>query len=359
MPEPLQPVLLGLEGRAGILVAWRDDQGTLRAARNTVPEVPEFALLLTWPGSPASGAALDLARAVGESGGRVFPLGTVLRRVGVSLGRGWDGLLRTLLPDLELEDPLEIARQLLARVEEALAAEKPAPEPPPPFRPELASDLELLPDRPGVYRYLARDRSVLYLGKAASLRARAPVHLGPAAEPAKRARLVAEAVSLEWDACGSELEALLREYAALRRALPPLNTQQRVAERNRGALRSVSWCLVLPAVDSRLAEVCLVSGSGRFHWETVPREDRIPRGLWRRIRAFTGTAFAGWAPDPPGHPLDPAESAALAEITLTWLVRRGDAVSRIDLATETPGRALQRRLRALLAETGNERVEVR
>jgi hypothetical protein len=171
--------------------------------------------------------------------------------------------------------------------------------------------------------------------------------------------LVRDAARLTWTETGSDLEALLVEQLEIARRAPPLNTQERVHARPRGAWRRAQVLCVLPSAASRSVEVCLVTGAGGFHWERADRAPRVPRPLWGRLRAVWEGCPAGWGP---GHPraLPPETARALSEIALGWLVRHGDEVSRIDLRLETEGRALRERLRRLLAEDpGTERVEVR
>lgn len=356
------------------LAARRDAAGRGEAGLGRMPSpAPEGALLLFWPTrfgwTPEVQASADAVR---DAGGAVFPLATVLARLGVRAAGGWRGLVAALAPDLEdAMDPALVGRRLaeglaerLIEVMEAGGSEAPAeapafasalaagsggsgPQPVPAVRFALAD----LPAGPGVYSFLAADGRTLYVGKAKSLRARVPHHFDrQPAEPAKSASLAREAARLVCEPAGSELEALLREQLALMRHRPPLNTQERAHLRPRGTWRRALALLVLPSAGAGRAEVCLVAGDGRFHWETVPRRARVPRDLWRRLGEFLAGGLAGWAPGHPGEPMEGGEGRQLAEVALSWLARHGDAATRIDLAGETYGRHLAARLRVLLAE---------
>lgn len=85
----------------------------------------------------------------------------------------------------------------------------------------LAEDL---PTDPGVY--LMRDRAgeALYVGKATNLRRRVRSYFGPSG---KHSRLIGRALEsldrVDYEVCGSDFEALLRESSLLRELRPPCN----------------------------------------------------------------------------------------------------------------------------------------
>jgi hypothetical protein len=330
---------------------------------NTWPiEVPKGALLLHWPTrfSWTSTSAV-FGKKVREHGGAVFPLNTVLGRLGLGQGGRLEQLREALAPELsEVEDP----RLLGDRLIEALAlrlldvplddSENPLSEKPCVY-PAIQELLPIIPTGPGTYSFHAADETVLYLGKAKSLNSRVPEHFGPAG----RKEIVERARRLEWEETGSELEALLLEQLRLADLQPLLNTQETVHRRRRGKWRDARALLVLPSVAPGRVEVCLVAGDGRFHWERVRQRARLPRGLWLRVRSFVEGERTGWAPGRAGRNLTPDEAKALTEITLTWLASYGDRISQIDLRSETTGRSLMTRVRRLLGEDpGEGRVEV-
>ncbi len=85
--------------------------------------------------------------------------------------------------------------------------------------------LAQVPTSPGVYRWLAEDGSVLYVGKAKNLRRRLSQYR--AARRTKKGRkmwrLVGLAARVEWTALGSELEACLEEVRLIQALRPPEN----------------------------------------------------------------------------------------------------------------------------------------
>ncbi len=89
---------------------------------------------------------------------------------------------------------------------------------------ELAAKLDTLPDRPGVYIMRAANRSVIYVGKAVSLRHRVRSYFqaGGRVHP-RTARLVSEIADLEWIVTDTELEALILENELIKRHHPHYN----------------------------------------------------------------------------------------------------------------------------------------
>lgn len=105
----------------------------------------------------------------------------------------------------------------------------------PPGLPEGA--IEGLPDAPGVYLYFAGDEPPaagaerpLYVGRAASLRARVMEQFAAAARGGKEAELVRQVRRVEWEESAGELGAWLREAELLQRWRPPHNRAQHGGE---------------------------------------------------------------------------------------------------------------------------------
>jgi excinuclease ABC subunit C len=88
------------------------------------------------------------------------------------------------------------------------------------FRPPTGS----IPDAPGSYQFLDADGRVLYVGKAKSLRHRLPNYWQDgAALPVRTAQMVAQAERVEWVVVGTEVEALMLEYALIQAHKPRFN----------------------------------------------------------------------------------------------------------------------------------------
>jgi excinuclease ABC subunit C len=80
-----------------------------------------------------------------------------------------------------------------------------------------------LPRRPGVYRMYDATGTILYVGKAASLRDRVGSYFGPRALAAKVHALVRQVARLEVTVTNSETEALLLEYNLIKAHRPRYN----------------------------------------------------------------------------------------------------------------------------------------
>jgi excinuclease ABC subunit C len=90
--------------------------------------------------------------------------------------------------------------------------------------------LEKLPDTPGIYFFLGKDREILYIGKATSLRDRVRSYFGPDLIQT-RGRLLVDMVSLastiEFTQTDSVLEALLLEANLIKNHQPKYNTKEK------------------------------------------------------------------------------------------------------------------------------------
>ncbi|HTZ10198.1 MAG TPA: excinuclease ABC subunit UvrC, partial [Acidimicrobiales bacterium] len=81
-----------------------------------------------------------------------------------------------------------------------------------------------IPDAPGSYQFLDQAGRVLYVGKAKSLRSRlANYFADPATLAPRTAQMVATADRVEWIQVANEVEAILLEYALIKRHRPRFN----------------------------------------------------------------------------------------------------------------------------------------
>lgn len=87
-------------------------------------------------------------------------------------------------------------------------------------------------DRPGVYRMLAEDGEVVYVGKSKRLRSRLLSYFRAEYPGEKGARIVRHAVRIEWDYLPSEFAALLEELRLIKRHRPRLNVAMKRDGRN-------------------------------------------------------------------------------------------------------------------------------
>jgi len=85
-------------------------------------------------------------------------------------------------------------------------------------------------DRPGIYRMLDENGSVLYVGKSVRVRSRVLSYF-QATDGKKAQRLMRETRSLEWEYTPNEFAALLDEMRLIQRHQPRYNVQHRRAPR--------------------------------------------------------------------------------------------------------------------------------
>jgi DNA polymerase-3 subunit epsilon len=89
-----------------------------------------------------------------------------------------------------------------------------------------------LPERPGVYRMIAKDGKVLYVGKATSLHARVNSYFRGKKGPGRRKReMLAQVWDIDVTECGSALEAALLENEEIKRLDPPYNVSLKAGRR--------------------------------------------------------------------------------------------------------------------------------
>lgn len=87
----------------------------------------------------------------------------------------------------------------------------------------IADFLKTLPSSPGVYRMLAEDTSVLYVGKAKNLKKRVTSYTVPEKQSIRIQRMIAQTVQMEFAVTHTEAEALLLEANLIKKLKPRYN----------------------------------------------------------------------------------------------------------------------------------------
>ena len=87
-------------------------------------------------------------------------------------------------------------------------------------------------DRPGVYRMIAEDGEIVYVGKSKRLRSRLLSYFRCAFPEDKGARILREAGRIEWEYTPSEFAALLEELRLIKRFRPRFNVAMKRDARN-------------------------------------------------------------------------------------------------------------------------------
>src|SRR5688500_7110199 len=93
--------------------------------------------------------------------------------------------------------------------------------------PTLQDQIDVLPDRAGVYLFRSGDAEILYVGKAKSLRARVRNYFRGDLADVKTEELVRRIESVETIVVGSEAEALIFEANLIKEHRPRFNVQLR------------------------------------------------------------------------------------------------------------------------------------
>ncbi|MGV3613779.1 MAG: excinuclease ABC subunit UvrC [Fimbriimonas sp.] len=100
--------------------------------------------------------------------------------------------------------------------------------PKPKITDQVQERLKLLPTQPGCYIYKDDAGSVLYVGKAVSLRNRVRSYFQPSTKHGPRiARLVTKVRDIEWIVVDTEIEALVLECNLIKKHRPPYNVRMR------------------------------------------------------------------------------------------------------------------------------------
>src|SRR5512132_3226567 len=107
--------------------------------------------------------------------------------------------------------------------------------------------LATLPSKPGCYLYRNTEETMIYVGKAISLKNRVRSYFhADASHDAKTRRLVRDIVDIEWIVVGSELEALILEMNLIKKHRPKYNI--RLKDDKRYPYIRVHWADAFPKV---------------------------------------------------------------------------------------------------------------
>ena len=261
---------------------------------------------------------------------------------------------RLKLPWRESDDPLDLvetagaALAALRRPGEDLAALGAASRrgAQPPDWARFAFDREFLAEIPhvaGTYRFYDAAGKLLYVGKSRNLHARVGSYFREVRSRPARVQALLDALHrIELEPVGSDLEAVLREAAAIRRRKPARNIQREIHPRGRHAERLRSILILEPAAPPFVL------------WAYLLREGRIldrvgigrRGGGLRRIQRILETRFFSHEPgpaSPPGPDVD-------VETVARWLAQNRDRVVAFDPTHLRSAREVLLRLRLFLEQ---------
>lgn len=278
-------------------------------------------------------------------------------RLGLPAGHDLEALAARLgLPWRDSDDPLD----LIETAEAALAALRRPGEDLETLRAasrrgvavidwsRFAFDRSFLGDLPhvaGTYRFFDAGGNLLYVGKSRNLHARVGSYFRDArTRPARVQKLLDSLHRIEVEPVGSDLEAVLREAAAIRRRKPARNVQRNLHPRGRHDDRLRSILILEPAAPPYVL------------WAYLLRERRLLArvgigrrgGGLRRIRRVLETRFFSYEPGPstpPGPDVD-------VELVARWLAQNRDRVVAFDPTQLRTAREVITRLEYFLAQGG-------
>ena len=200
------------------------------------------------------------------------------------------------------------------------------------------------PATPGIYVLKDADGGALYVGKATNLRRRLRAHFADRRWRAIKPGM-SRAYDAEWQAVGSELEALLREAALIETLQPPLNIQTGApALETRSVPRALvrDVLVVLPSIEEDSVELVAAAVDGRWMIQRTRRSGAdLHIHAQRAMKFFRGARLTAASSHTPSH---------FAPIVFSWLAGRGAGTTRLDPGDVPDARALRGRLAALFRD---------
>ncbi len=208
--------------------------------------------------------------------------------------------------------------------------------------------IDNLPERPGVYLMRNAAQRVLYVGKAANLRARVRSYFqAPEAEDRKLQQLRSQMFVLDYKIVAGELEALLLEHRLIRRLQPEINRQKKIvppAFPQRARLPCIFLVPVHPdsATSTKGRVIVYFLSSHSLQRLSVQIGRKPGKRLSRALAKFYEEAAAGVPQE-----LVSRERERL-EIAGRWLQQHAAKINILDPAAGAGLGELEERLHALL-----------
>jgi hypothetical protein len=331
-----------IEGRHGD----RLRRATLEALDGAVPVIHDppggVKALEAWLGEPLS-APISLRRIAQKRVG--LPAHHDLEALVARLGLEW----RDTDDPLEQADLLDACLQALRRPGESLHAMRAGGGARPIDWTRYAFNREFLRRMPrvaGTYRFYDSQGRLLYVGKSKNLQQRVGSYFredGPARSQRVQ-RLVDSIHRIEYEAVGSDLEAILREAELIRSAEPERNVQREVRQRRGRAARLRSILILEPASPPTVLRAYLIR-EGRL----IDRVAIGPRGGGlRKIERILEDHFFST----PSGPTTVAGPDLEVEVIVRWLAANRDRVVAFDPTDLKTTREVIERLRWFLSQGG-------
>lgn len=207
--------------------------------------------------------------------------------------------------------------------------------------------LRTIPRSPGTYRFFDVRGRLLYVGKSKDLNRRVGSYFRHDAKRSERRRAMLERLHrIEVEPTGSDLEAILREAAQIRKRVPTVNVQREVHARGTHEDRLRSILILEPGIGRAVLRAFLIR-AGRL----VGKVSVGPRGggLSKIERLLDDRFFGGGgdvpSPVPDGPDLD-------VELIVRWLASHRDRVVAFDPTDLRSAAEVVERLRWFLTHGG-------
>jgi hypothetical protein len=183
--------------------------------------------------------------------------------------------------------------------------------------------LDGLPTTPGTYRFLDADGGLLYVGKAKDLSRRVKSYFREGARRSARVESLLRAVHrIEIESSGSDLEAILREAAAIARRAPERNVQRRTSVKGGRADRLRSILILEPAEAPFVLRAYLLRDG-----QLLARVPLGPKGGGvRKVERLLEDRFFSYRPGPEAD----EATAVDVELIARWLAAHRDSVVALD-----------------------------
>jgi hypothetical protein len=182
--------------------------------------------------------------------------------------------------------------------------------------------LRAVPRTAGTYRFLDSEGRLIYVGKSNNLHRRLNSYFRESGRRSARVRKLLDALHrIEYEASGSDLEAMLREAESIRRKHPERNVQRHIRPGGRGdKLQSI---LILEPAEPPLVLRAFLVRHGRL----LARVGIGPRGGGlRRIRRILDDHYFGG----PERPTPTAGPDLDVEVVVRWISANRDKVVAFD-----------------------------
>ena len=180
-----------------------------------------------------------------------------------------------------------------------------------------------LPERTGVYLMLDRNGTLLYVGKAKSLRDRVGAYFARTTMRSERMRqFLGRVYDLRVEVVGSELEALLLEGRLIRAYRPEVNVQMEVHERS-AAQPLGDAIFVLPSAAEGCVELFMVREGMGLRQVRAQQDLSDIDGVKAALEEVYG--------DQEDESERSEDEQADAEIARSWLTAHGTGVSRLEM----------------------------